>query len=42
MLWSLGKALNGSLFDFFTHEERPVVEVTRADERMLVEFDRFR
>ena len=42
MLWSLGKALNGSLFDFFTHEERPVVEVTRADERMLVEFERVR
>jgi transcriptional regulator with XRE-family HTH domain len=41
-LWSLGKALNASLFDFFTHEERPVVEVTRADERMLVEFERFR
>jgi transcriptional regulator with XRE-family HTH domain len=41
-LWKLGKALNASLFDFFTHEEQPTVEVTRADDRTLVEFERFR
>lgn len=41
-LWKLGKALNVSLFDFFSHEEQPTVEVTRADDRTHVEFERFR
>jgi transcriptional regulator with XRE-family HTH domain len=41
-LWNLGKALHASLFDFFTHEQQPTVEVTRAGDRTHVEFDRFR
>lgn len=41
-LWKLGKALNASLFDFFTHDEQPAVEVTRRLERTHVEFERFR
>jgi transcriptional regulator with XRE-family HTH domain len=41
-LWKLGKALDASLFDFFTHEEQPTVELTRAGERVLVELERFR
>lgn len=41
-LWSLGKALNVSLLDFFAHAQQPVVDVTRASARTLVEFERFR
>lgn len=41
-LWKLGKALNASLFDFFTRQKEPAVEVTRAAERTLVQSDRFR
>jgi transcriptional regulator with XRE-family HTH domain len=41
-LWRLGRALNASLFDFFAREEAPVVDVTRADERTVVEFERLR
>jgi transcriptional regulator with XRE-family HTH domain len=41
-LWNLGKALNASLFDFFSDQEEPSVEVTRAGERTLVQFDRLR
>ena len=41
-LWKLGKALNASLFDFFTRREEPTVEITRATERTLVQSDRFR
>lgn len=41
-LWNLGKALNASLFDFFSDQEEPSVEVTRARDRTLVQFDRFR
>jgi transcriptional regulator with XRE-family HTH domain len=41
-LWKLGKALHASLFDFFTHEEQPTVEVTRLHERTHVAFERFR
>jgi transcriptional regulator with XRE-family HTH domain len=41
-LWKLGKALDASLFDFFTHEEQPTVEVTRVQDRTHVEFERFR
>jgi transcriptional regulator with XRE-family HTH domain len=41
-LWNLGKALNASLFDFFSDQEEPSVEVTRAGDRTLVRFERFR
>lgn len=41
-LWRLGRALRASLFDFFAHENLSEVDVTRADDRVLVEFDRFR
>ncbi len=41
-LWRLGQALKASLFDFFSHDEPRDVEVTRRDERTLVEFERFR
>lgn len=41
-LWRLGRALNASLFDFFAREQAPSVDVTRADERTVVRFDRFR
>src|SRR3954465_9982058 len=41
-LWRLGRALNPSLFDFFPREEAPTVDVTRAGERTVVEFERLR
>jgi transcriptional regulator with XRE-family HTH domain len=41
-LWQLGRALNASLFDFFAREEAPTVDVTRASERTVVEFERLR
>ena len=40
-LWRLGRALNASLFDFFAGQEAPTVDVTRAGERTVVEFERF-
>ena len=41
-LWRLGRALNASLFDFFAAQEAPAVDVTRAGDRTVVEFERFR
>lgn len=41
-LWKLGRALNASLFDFFAREPAEFVEVTRADHRTAVTFDRCR
>ena len=41
-LWRLGRALNASLFDFFAGQEAPTVDVTRAGDRTIVEFERFR
>ena len=41
-LWRLGRALNASLFDFFAGQEAPTVDVTRAGDRTVVEFERFR
>jgi transcriptional regulator with XRE-family HTH domain/Iap family predicted aminopeptidase len=41
-LWRLGRALNASLFDFFAREEAPTVDVTRAGDRTVVEFERLR
>ena len=40
-LWRLGRALNASLFDFFAAQEAPTVDVTRAGDRTVVEFERF-
>ena len=40
-LWKLGQALNASLFDFFAQQPAELVDVTRADERTVVTFDRF-
>lgn len=41
-LWRLGQALKASLFDFFSSGDAADVEITRAGERTLVEFERFR
>lgn len=41
-LWTLGRALNASLFDFFAREPAEFVEVTRASQRTAVTFDRCR
>lgn len=41
-LWSLGRALNASLFDFFATEPPPPVTVTRAGERTVMQLDRAR
>lgn len=41
-LWRLGGALKASLFDFFAHDRLAAVDVTRADDRTVVEFERFR
>lgn len=41
-LWRLGQALKASLFDFFSTDAQTDVDVTRADERTLVDFGRFR
>ena len=41
-LWRLGRALNASLFDFFAGQEAATVDVTRAGDRTVVEFERFR
>ena len=41
-LWRLGRALNASLFDFFAGQEAPTVDVTRAGDRTVVEFEAFR
>lgn len=41
-LWSLGRALNASLFDFFAGQEAPTVDVVRAADRTVVEFGRVR
>ena len=41
-LWRLGRALNASLFDFFAGQEAPAVDVTRAGDRTVVAFERFR
>ena len=41
-LWRLGRALNASLFDFFAGQEAPAVDVTRAADRTVVEFEAFR
>jgi len=41
-LWRLGRALNASLFDFFAQEQAPAVDVTRAEDRTVVRFERFR
>lgn len=41
-LWRLGRSLNASLFDFFAREQAPTVDVTRADDRTVVEFERLR
>jgi transcriptional regulator with XRE-family HTH domain len=40
-LWKLGRALNASLFDFFAQQPAELVDVTRADERTVVTFERF-
>jgi transcriptional regulator with XRE-family HTH domain len=37
-LWSLGRVLNASLFDFFAAEPAPAVNVTRADERTVMAY----
>ena len=41
-LWRLGGALKASLFDFFAHDRLASVDVTPADGRTVVEFERFR
>ena len=41
-LWRLGGVLRASLFDFFAHDRPASFDVTRADERTVVEFERFR
>lgn len=41
-LWRLGGALKASLFDFFAHDHPASVDVTRAGDRTVVEFERFR
>jgi transcriptional regulator with XRE-family HTH domain len=41
-LWRLGGALKASLFDFFAHDRLASVDVTPADARTTVEFERFR
>jgi transcriptional regulator with XRE-family HTH domain len=41
-LWRLGNVLQASLFDFFAHDRPAPVDVTRASERTVVEFDRLR
>ncbi|MET3807917.1 transcriptional regulator with XRE-family HTH domain [Nakamurella sp. UYEF19] len=41
-LWSLGRALNASLFDFFAKQETENVDVTPANERTVVIQDRAR
>jgi transcriptional regulator with XRE-family HTH domain len=41
-LWRLGRALRASLFDFFAHDRPAPVDVTRADERTVVEYERLR
>lgn len=41
-LWRLGGALKASLFDFFAHDRLASVDVTPADARTVVEFERFR
>lgn len=41
-LWSLGRALNASLFDFFAAEPAPTVNVTRVNERTVMVHKRAR
>src|SRR4051812_35623413 len=41
-LWRLGRSLNASLFDFFAREHAAAVDVTRAEDRTIVEFERVR
>jgi transcriptional regulator with XRE-family HTH domain len=41
-LWSLGRALNASLFDFFAAEPAQTVSVTRANERTVMVYERAR
>lgn len=41
-LWRLGGALKASLLDFFAHDRLGSVDVTPADARTVVAFDRFR
>jgi transcriptional regulator with XRE-family HTH domain len=41
-LWSLGRALNASLFDFFVAEPAPTVHVTRGKERTVMSYRRAR
>jgi len=41
-LWSLGRALNASLFDFFAAEPAQTVNVTRTDERTVMVYERAR
>ncbi len=41
-LWSLGRALNASLFDFFAAEPAPTVNITRANERTVMVHKRAR
>lgn len=41
-LWSLGRALNASLFDFFAAEPAPSVSVTRGHERTEMVHERAR
>ncbi len=41
-LWSLGRALNASLFDFFAAEPAPSVQVTRGEDRTVMSYKRAR
>lgn len=41
-LWSLGRALNASLFDFFAGEPAPTVHITSAAERTVMVHERAR
>src|ERR1700712_417580 len=41
-LWSLGRALNASLFDFFAQQQTDYVDVTPAAQRTVVVYERSR
>ena len=41
-LWQLGRALDASLFDFFTSEPKESVQLTRVEERTVVTYGRAR
>ena len=41
-LWTLGRVLHASLFDFFAQQRTELVDVTPADERTVVVYERAR